>query len=40
MAIDCERCCGVDVHKRTAVACLQVRGPAGQPSKLCARWKR
>jgi transposase len=27
------RCCGIDVHKKTAVACTIVPGPAGQPSK-------
>jgi transposase len=27
------RCCGIDIHKRTAVACLIVPGPNGQPSK-------
>jgi hypothetical protein len=28
-----ERCCGLDVHKRTVVACLLVPGPAGPPRK-------
>ena len=28
-----ERCCGLDVHTRTVVACLVVPGPAGQPRK-------
>ena len=28
-----ERCCGVDVHKATVVACLIVPGPTGRPSK-------
>jgi transposase len=28
-----ERCCGLDVHKRTVVACLLTPGPAGQPRK-------
>src|SRR5437588_8332162 len=27
------RCCGVDVHKKTVVACLIVPGPQGQPVK-------
>ena len=27
------RCCGLDVHKRTVVACLLVPGPEGQPIK-------
>jgi transposase len=27
------RCCGIDIHKRTAVACVIVPGPNGQPSK-------
>ena len=28
-----ERCCGLDIHKRTVVACLIVPGPGGQPAK-------
>jgi transposase len=28
-----ERCCGVDVHKKTVVACLIVPGPDGRPSR-------
>ena len=28
-----ERCCGLDIHKRTVVACLVVPGPGGQPVK-------
>jgi transposase len=28
-----ERCCGVDVHKRTVVACLLTPGGDGQPAK-------
>jgi transposase len=27
------RCCGVDVHKKTMVACVLVPGPAGRPVK-------
>lgn len=27
------RCCGLDVHKRTVVACLLTPGPKGQPTK-------
>src|SRR5690349_1811133 len=27
------RCCGVDVHKKTLVACLIVPGPHGRPVK-------
>jgi transposase len=27
------RCCGLDVHKRTVVACLIVPGPRGRPEK-------
>jgi len=27
------RCCGVDVHKKTVVACLIVPGPQGRPVK-------
>jgi hypothetical protein len=26
-----ERCCGLDVHKRTVVACLLTLGERGQP---------
>lgn len=33
MEIVYERCCGLDVHKRTVVACLLVSGPAGPPTK-------
>jgi transposase len=33
MEILYERGCGLDVHKRTVVACLFVPGPEGQPSK-------
>jgi transposase len=28
-----ERCCGLDGHKRTGVACVVVPGPAGRPRK-------
>jgi transposase len=28
-----ERCAGLDVHKKTVVACVLVPGPAGQPRK-------
>src|SRR5262245_27871531 len=28
-----ERCCGLDIHKRTVVACLVVPGSNGQPVK-------
>src|SRR5512133_1479079 len=28
-----ERCCGLDIHKRTVVACLVVPGPTGAPTK-------
>src|SRR5438105_3432452 len=28
-----ERCCGLDIHKKTVVACLLVAGPSGQPRK-------
>ena len=28
-----ERCCGLDVHKRTVVACLIVAGTHGEPRK-------
>ena len=27
------RCCGLDLHKRTVVACLLTPGPRGKPSK-------
>jgi transposase len=33
MEILYERCCGLDVHKRTVVACLLTPGPAGPPTK-------
>jgi len=28
-----ERCCGLDIHKRTVMACLVVPGPTGAPTK-------
>jgi transposase len=28
-----QRCCGLDIHKRTVVACLITPGPDGQPQK-------
>jgi len=28
-----ERCCGIDVHKKTVVACLITPGAAGAPTK-------
>ena len=28
-----ERCCGLDIHKKTVVACRIVPGPAGKPTK-------
>jgi transposase len=28
-----ERCCGLDIHKRTVVACVLVPGPGGRPAK-------
>lgn len=31
MEVVYERCCGVDVHKKTAVACVIVPGPQGRP---------
>jgi transposase len=33
MEVVYERCCGLDVHKRTVVACLVVPGPGGKPQK-------
>jgi transposase len=33
MEIVYARCCGLDVHKRSVVACLLAPGPDGQPSK-------
>jgi transposase len=33
MQITYERCCGIDVHKKTIVACVIVPGPEGQPKK-------
>src|SRR6266516_1451101 len=29
-----ERCCGLDIHKRTAVACLIAPGSVGSPRKV------
>jgi len=28
-----QRCCGLDIHKKTVVACLLIPGPDGQPAK-------
>ncbi len=28
------RCCGLDVHKKTVVACILISAPAGPPTKL------
>jgi transposase len=33
MQVVYERCCGIDVHKRTVVACAIVPGPDGPPVK-------
>lgn len=33
MEILYDLCCGLDVHKRTVVACLLVPGPAGESSR-------
>ena len=33
MEVVYERCCGLDIHKRTVVACLVVPGPQGRPAK-------
>jgi len=33
MQVTYERCCGIDVHKKTIVACAIVPGPDGQPQK-------
>ena len=30
MQVVCERCCGLDVHKKTVVACVLVTETAGQ----------
>jgi transposase len=34
MEILYERCCGLDIHKRTVVACLLTPGPGGRPTKV------
>ena len=31
-----ERCCGLDVHKRTVVACVLTPGEQGRPRRRCA----
>lgn len=33
MRVEHERCCGIDVHKKTVVACVIVPGQDGQPIK-------
>ena len=35
-----ERCCGLDIHKRTVVACLIVPGSTGAPTKEVRRFGR
>ena len=29
-----ERCCGLDIHKKTVVACVVTPGPRGKPQKV------
>jgi hypothetical protein len=33
MEVVYERCCGLDVHAKTVLACLIVPGPSGKPTK-------
>jgi hypothetical protein len=33
-----ERCCGLDVHKTSVVACVLTPGPDGQPPKTVRRF--
>lgn len=33
MELKYERCCGLDVHKKSVVACVIMPGSEGQPSK-------
>lgn len=33
MQVEYERCCGIDVHKETVVACVIAPGAEGKPSK-------
>lgn len=33
MDVLCERCCGLDIHKKTIVACVVLPGAAGRPEK-------
>ena len=33
MEVIYERCCGLDIHKQTVVACVIVPGPERQPRK-------
>lgn len=33
MEVVYERCCGLDVHKETVVACVLISGPQGQPTR-------
>ena len=33
VAVEYERCCGLDIHKQTVVACLIVPGPGNEPHK-------
>ena len=38
MRVIYERCCGLDIHKRTVVACLIVPGPDGAPEREVRRF--
>ena len=29
-----DRCCGLDVHKKTVAACMRVPGPDGKPREV------
>ena len=40
MDIMYERCCGLDVHKKTVVACVLVPGLDGSPLRRSARLAR
>jgi transposase len=33
MEVKHERCCGIDVHKKSVTACVIAAGPDGQPKK-------
>jgi hypothetical protein len=40
MDVPYDRCCGLDIHEKTVMACLIVPGPGGQPVKEVRSYRR